>query len=181
MNPGQWLEQHGGALYTYARARLSDAAMAEDLVQEALLAAWQSRHSFRGRSSERTWLISILKHKLMDHLRRRYRQAPETNFDPYDGVSPFDEQRFYIHSRAPQHWQDPHTQAELSEFRAALLECLQRLPERARLVFQMRELDGEKTEKICDRLELSATNFHTLMHRARSALRQCVGKRSGYE
>lgn len=175
--PSTWLDKHGAALYGYAMSRLRDAEAAEDLVQETLLAALQAHDRFRGQASVRTWLISILRHKLLDQLRRKYRRGPELSFDPYDGRSPFDEERYYIHALAPRAWSDPHTAAEHAEFRAALAECLGKLPERARSLFILRELEGETAPAICKNLNITATNFHTLMHRTRAALRRCMGKK----
>src|SRR5271165_1791769 len=65
-----WLERHGDALYCYARARVGACDLAEDLVQETLLAALEARQQFAGRSSVRTWLFSILRHKIVDLYRR---------------------------------------------------------------------------------------------------------------
>src|SRR3989344_502284 len=84
-SPQHWLDEHGDALYRYAYFRLRDAAQAEDLVQETLLAAWQARHGFSGRSSERTWLIGILKNKLVDYLRKGAREQPFGGLDGNDG------------------------------------------------------------------------------------------------
>ena len=77
-DPEPWLEKHGDYLYGYAMLRVRDAAVAEDLVQETLLAALEGFASFGGRSSERTWLVGILKHKLIDHFRRVSREAPSS-------------------------------------------------------------------------------------------------------
>src|ERR1051325_9770151 len=74
-DPSAWVDQHGDYLYRYALMRLRDPALAEDVVQETLLAALQSRHAYQGRSAERTWLTGILKHKLVDHFREASRQA----------------------------------------------------------------------------------------------------------
>jgi RNA polymerase sigma factor (sigma-70 family) len=77
----RWLEEHGDALYSYALPRVRNADAAEDLVQETLLAAIKGRKSFAGRSAERTWLTGILKHKLIDHLRKSARQRPLSELD----------------------------------------------------------------------------------------------------
>ena len=69
-NPLEWLENHGDVLYRMALVRVGKPDLAEDLVQETLLAAWQARDSFAGKSSESTWLVAILKRKIIDHFRR---------------------------------------------------------------------------------------------------------------
>jgi RNA polymerase sigma-70 factor (ECF subfamily) len=88
-SPERWLDDHGDALLGYACARVRDRDAAEDLVQETLLAAWRARASFAGKSSERTWLIGILKHKLADHWRRLAREprgAAALETDAADGA-----------------------------------------------------------------------------------------------
>ncbi|MCZ6565426.1 MAG: sigma-70 family RNA polymerase sigma factor, partial [Gammaproteobacteria bacterium] len=73
-DPSVWLDEHGDALYKYAFMRVRNEATAEDLVQETLLAAIQAIKTYQGQSSERTWLIGILKHKLMDYFRKAARE-----------------------------------------------------------------------------------------------------------
>lgn len=80
-DPQQWLPRHGDALYRYALLHLRDAALAEELVQETLLAGLESQHNFAGQSSTRTWLVAILKHKMLDHYRRQRREQPEAEPD----------------------------------------------------------------------------------------------------
>src|SRR5947209_8093035 len=76
-----WLEEHGDALYAYALTRVRSADAAEDIVQETLLAALTAKETFAGQSAQRTWLLGILKHKLIDHLRKSIRQRPLTELD----------------------------------------------------------------------------------------------------
>ena len=73
-DPEQWLDQHGDALYAFALLRVQQPAVAEDLVQDTLLAAFSGRERFGGGAQERTWLIGILKHKIIDHLRKSGRE-----------------------------------------------------------------------------------------------------------
>src|SRR5262245_49328777 len=75
-DPGKWLDDHGDYLYKYAVFRLRDNIAAEDAVQETFLAALKAYDKFEGRGSERTWLVGILKHKIVDHFRRVGRETP---------------------------------------------------------------------------------------------------------
>src|SRR5688572_30556932 len=72
--PDQWVEAHGDYLFNFAIGQLRDANVAEDLVQDTFLAAFKARERFSGQSSERTWLVGILRHKICDHLRHTCRQ-----------------------------------------------------------------------------------------------------------
>src|SRR5688500_10622854 len=75
-DPERWLDDHGDYLFKYAVFRLRDDIVAEDAVQETFLAALKAYENFEGRGSERTWLVGILKHKIIDHFRRVGREAP---------------------------------------------------------------------------------------------------------
>lgn len=69
-DPEHWLDAHGDALFRFALRRVQNESTAEDLVQETLLAAWSALERRSGESSERTWLVGILKHKIVDHSTR---------------------------------------------------------------------------------------------------------------
>ncbi|MHC4945232.1 MAG: RNA polymerase sigma factor, partial [Planctomycetota bacterium] len=81
-DPATWVDEHGDALYRFAITRLKDPEAAEEIVQETFLAALKAKDSFKGRSSERTWLIGILKNKVIDHFRKMSRERPVTDQGP---------------------------------------------------------------------------------------------------
>ncbi len=170
----RWLDEHGDYLYRFAMSRLHDEQAAADLVQETLLAAWRGRDAFQGEASERTWLTGILKHKIIDHIRReiRARELDEgLGSDPTSAF--FDASGHWAEHPAP--WRDdPARLCEDAHFRDALARCLDGLPEKQALAFRLRELGGEDTQAICKALDVTPTNFHVLMHRARLALRKCL-------
>lgn len=169
----RWLDEHGEALYAYAYRRTRRADVAEDLVQETLLAALASCESFDGRSSERTWLTGILRHKLMDHLRRAWRQRPISELEEEAAEDLFDRSGHW--KAMPPNWeQTPGVQLESAEFRAVLHKCLEQLPPRTAQLFWLREAEEMETDALCQELEISPTNLWTMLHRARSALRQCL-------
>jgi len=160
-------------LYSYAVSRVRDPHAAEDLVQETLLAAIASAGSFGGASSERTWLIGILRHKLVDHLRRRLRERPPVE-SARDGMADLFDGRGHWRT-APSKWGgDPHALAEDAEFLAALDRCLSRLPARTAHLFWLREAEGVETAELCERLDVSPTNVWAMLHRARCGLRECL-------
>ncbi|HEY2589584.1 MAG TPA: sigma-70 family RNA polymerase sigma factor [Tepidisphaeraceae bacterium] len=169
----RWLEEHGDALYAYALARVRDPHAAEDLVQETLMAGLGSAGGFEGRAAERTWLIGILRHKLLDCLRRNLRERPlgETGDDGLEDL--FDRSgRWKV---SPTTWDaDPHVLAEWAEFRQVLAQCLSRLPARMAHVFWLREAEEVDTPELCDRLNVTAANVWALLHRARCGLRKCL-------
>lgn len=165
-------------LLRYASLQLRDSAAAEDCVQEALLAALAGQASFAGRANLRTWLTGILKHKIIDHLRRSGRERPLNGADDdraeADAVDALFAEDGHWRGDAPSDWGNPVAALENSRFRAAFELCLQRLPARTAQVFTMREVMEMTTEEICQELEITATNCWVMLHRARLTLRECL-------
>src|SRR3989338_7864805 len=125
-DPSTWVDQHGNVLYAYALTRLRNPSVAEDVVQETLLAALQSRERFAGQSSERTWLIGILKHKIADHFRRTSREQPAEDIErwPEALAQSFDAEGQWQAEHGPQEWgQDAAQAGERREFQVALAGC----------------------------------------------------------
>lgn len=177
-NPETWLDDHGDALYRYALLHLRDPHLAEDAVQETLAAALQGRESFGGNSSERTWLIGILKHKLMDIFRRQAREESLEDDDPDSGEDDAHPQRAFVSDGHWAHplrdWGNPVQALENKRFWQALERCLDALSPRLARVFLLRELAGNESEEICRELSLSSANLWTSLHRARMSLRLCL-------
>jgi RNA polymerase sigma-70 factor (ECF subfamily) len=158
-------------LLRYARLQLRDAAAAEDAVQETLLAALAGERGFAGRSNLRTWLTGILKHKIVDAIRKASREQPlPEDDDGLDGL--FDERGHWV--EPPQAWRDPGASLETQQFFGKLEECLERLPAKTARAFLMREHMGLETGEICKELALTPTHCWVLLHRARLALRECL-------
>lgn len=175
--PEVWVDRHGDALYKYAMMRLRDPALAEEAVQETLLAALQAFEKFSGQSSERTWLVGILKHKIVDYFRRTSRERPATEDEsmPQHVNDLFDENDYWHHDLGPIDWNDnPATVFQQTEFRLILDHCLGELPTRTASVFTLREMEELESEEICKVLGISTTNLWVLLHRARSHLRHCL-------
>ncbi len=181
IDPGAWVDEHGDSLFRFALVRLRDSSLAEDMVQETLLSAIQSIRSYGGKSTERTWLIGILKHKIIDHYRRNSKQVQITDEDTdLSGVEHFFERpdkwdgHWAIPLRPVDPEQSPEDVLERSEFWEVMNGCLSALPSRVANVFSLREMDGMTSEEICEVLGLSASNFWVIMHRARMQLRRCI-------
>ncbi len=179
-SPDQWLDQHGGVLYRYALLQFRDGHKAEEAVQETLLAALQSRDRFKGGSSVRTWLIGILKYKILDQFRLEAREAPLPESKP---TSAEDDDVVAGSFLADGHWcsklgdwGQPEAAVESSQFWDILQLCLDLLPQRQARLFVLRELFEEKTENICKELSITPTNLWATFYRTRMALRKCFDK-----
>jgi RNA polymerase sigma-70 factor (ECF subfamily) len=180
-DPSAWVDEHGDYLFRYAVVRLRDEIVAEDIVQETLLSAIQSLKSYGGKSTERTWLTSILKHKIVDHFRKSVREVPigeeETDLSGLDVYFERDDQwtGHWNNDFWPTDWNlSPEATLERSEFYMVLEGCMSKMPERVAGVFAMREMDGLDSSEICELLNLSSNNFWVIMHRARMLLRRCI-------
>jgi len=175
-DPATWLDHHGNALYAYALMRVRDASVAEDLVQDTLLAAIRSVARFKGESSERTWLIGILKHKVLDHLRRAGRERRlDEGMVPTEGeeAQHFDDQGQWRVEVAE--WSDPERSLEREEFWQTLQDCVGKLPDRLAILFTLRELDGMETDKLMETLNISShNNVWVMLSRVRQRLRKCL-------
>jgi RNA polymerase sigma-70 factor (ECF subfamily) len=175
------LDRHRPHLVKFAMVQLRNATYAEDAVQETLVAALQGAERFAGQSSVRTWLIGILKHKIMDHFRRQSREAPladldaETSLDDIDALFAPDGHPLENPTLVPgANWGDPETTLSQARFFEVLEACMARLPPNTARVFNMREIMGMDTEEICKELDITPTNSWVLLYRARLALRECL-------
>ena len=181
IDPGTWIDEHGDCLFRFAMQRLRDESAAEDIVQETLLSAIQSLKSYSGKSTERTWLIGILKHKIIDHYRKNSKEIQITDEDTdLSGLDHFFERpdawdgHWAVAFRPIDPEQSPEQVMERSEFWDVMNKCLSALPERIANVFSLREVDGMTSEEVCEALRLSPSNFWVIMHRARMQLRRCI-------
>ena len=163
-------------LLRYASLQLRDSHAAEDAVQETLLAALAGESGFEGRANLRTWLTGILKHKIIDAIRRASREARSVSLDsdtPEAGALFADDGHWVD---PPAAWADPDASLEQKRFFAALEACLARLPQKIAQAFMMREHLGLETGEICKELAVTPTHCWVLLYRARMALRECLNK-----
>jgi RNA polymerase sigma-70 factor, ECF subfamily len=173
------LAEHRPMLFRFALLQLKDNELADDAVQETLLAAWQASASFQGTAGLRTWLIGILKHKIADHWRRSSREVTAAVFDQIDNdADEVDEDDFFMSNGhwngGPSTWNDPEAALKQLEFWAIYEICQNNLPPKMARVFMLRELVGLDAEEVCRETGLSDANYWVTMHRARLRLRECL-------
>jgi len=173
-SPEQWLSRYGDVLYRYGLVRVHHPEIAEDLVQETLLAALKGQKNFQGQSSEQTWLVGILKHKIIDFFRRTARQSQHevsqmvnNHQDDY-----FDDQGKWNVDLSP--LSTPDQSMEQVQFLETLQSCVEKLPSRMAQLFTLREFDDLKTEEICQIMSISNANLWVILSRARLQLRHCL-------
>ncbi|OEK07924.1 RNA polymerase subunit sigma-70 [Flavivirga aquatica] len=174
INPNKWIDLYSDYLFNYTISRVSDREIAQDLVQDTFLAGLKSMKNFKGEASERTWLISILKRKIIDHYRKinsnkgkaevriSYNNDSETEGDWLEErvADPFDKTA-----------EDKLQNNELGD---AINICLSKLPEKQAEVFRMKTILSYETEVICNELNITASNLWVIIHRARTAMASCL-------
>jgi RNA polymerase sigma-70 factor (TIGR02943 family) len=175
LDPNSWVDHYADALFSYAYFRVQDKILAEELVQETFVAALVAREKFKGNSSEKTWFFAILKNKIIDQLRRKYReklQSLETTPEHVGGDF-FNERGEWLVK--PEKWREnPQQNFEQREFLAVLQQCLTGLSAKQSDAFTLREFDDIDSDEICKVLGISPTNYWVLLHRARLVIRKCL-------
>jgi RNA polymerase sigma-70 factor (TIGR02943 family) len=175
LEPEKWLDNYGDYLYSFARSRINDAETAEDLVQETLLNAWRSKDRFEGRSTEKTWLTSILRNKIIDHYRKTLVKDDDKPGKKETPLSYFDSEGNWLPEAESNDWDAlASAQLESKEFFSAFRKCLGYLNGKAHAAFTMKYLDEEESETICKALDISPSNFWVIIHRAKLKMRDCL-------
>jgi RNA polymerase sigma-70 factor (TIGR02943 family) len=177
LNPNDWIKTYGDILYSYTLARVTDSNTAEDIVQDTFLSAWRAREGFKGEASEKSWLFSILKNKIIDHYRKKSRDLSE----PVPGHSPtdsfFDEEDHWTQSDKPLAWgETADANIDRKEFYKVFLGCKKKLQELQQAVFSMKYMEDLDAAEICKALGITSSNYWVLIHRAKLQLRACLEK-----
>lgn len=172
----KWVREYGPELYRFAWSKMSNREEAEDVVQNTYMAALQSYSSFEGKSSPKTWLFSILKHKIMDYHREMYRTPDkvelnlENNFQENDF---FDETESWRKEARPANWDEKNILDD-HDFNAILHDCLRLLPSKWFSAVQLKYLEGVEGDEISKELGITPGNFWQILHRAKLQLRLCI-------
>lgn len=171
------LDTHRRYLLRVAQLQLRDPDLAEDVVQDTLVAALAAQSGFTGKSSVKTWLTGILKHKIVDAIRHKQRQPiiqasfdEETELDDFDPL--FKDNGAWV--APPSDWGDPENALNRQQFFDVMEICLERLPPNTARVFVMREVMELESDEICKELTITANNLWVILYRARMALRECL-------
>lgn len=169
----------------FAQMQLRDCGAAEDMVQEALIAAMNNESGFAGRAALKTWMFAILRNKIVDHIRRSSREIAQADLS--DGSDEDDGRVEAMFNRSmtwsaghwtpehkPQTWSDPDAALSQKQFWAVFDACVNHLPEKVARVYMMREFLDLDTDEICTQLGISSNNCWVILHRARTGLRECL-------
>jgi RNA polymerase sigma-70 factor (ECF subfamily) len=175
LHPEKWVDRYADYLYNYTIVRVNDHEIAQDLISETFLAGLSSKDNFKGEASERTWLISILKRKIIDYYRKinSNKGKAEVRISYNDEESEGD----WLEERV----KDPFDKTaedtfENEELGIAILNCMESLDERQAQIFKMKTIDNFDTEAICNEFDITPSNLWVIIHRARRAMVECLEK-----
>ncbi len=173
------LAAHRLAMLRFARRKIRDDDLAEDAVQDALVAALSSRSSYEGRSALRTWLIGILNHKIQDVFRRESRYVRASSPQADSDASAEQSQVLSAAAIETAELEDPAHLVQQSRMREELAREIEALPKTLREVFQMQVLEGRSTSEVCATLGITEANCWVRLHRARKRLSERLGDHLG--
>ncbi len=177
-NPKQWLELYGDLLYQYTLPRVNDVELAEDLVQETFLSALKGLKGFKGEASEKNWLFSILKNKIIDHYRKKSKEQLTIEIPDLQLMEDewFDSEGGWAENRMPKNWHPADNTVERKEIQKIIIWCRDHLKEIQQQAFTLKYMEELDSHEVCKVLNITASNYWVLMHRARLKMRDCVEK-----
>ena len=174
LNINKWIDNYADYLYNYTISRVNNSDLAKDLVQETFFAGLKSAKNFQGKATERTWLVSILKRKIIDYYRKinSKKGQAEVRMNFYDDG---ENEGNWLEERVPQSWDNASEKnIENEELKNQLEACINKLPEKYAMVFRMKTVQEFETEEICKELDITSSNLWVIIHRARTQLRKCM-------
>lgn len=177
-NPQKWLELYGDLLYQYALPRVNDNVIAEDLVQDTFLSALKGLDGYKGEASEKNWLFTILKNKIIDFYRKKSTEQAVMTMPDLKRVDDewFNEEGSWAENRMPKDWQAADNPVERKEIQKIINWCKDHLKALQQTVFTLKYMEDLDSDEICKVLKISSSNYWVLIHRARLQMRDCVEK-----
>jgi RNA polymerase sigma-70 factor (TIGR02943 family) len=186
IQPSEWLRLYGDYLFSLAILKTGDKELAHDLVQDTFLSAIKAKETFKGNSTEKTWLTAILKNKIIDYYRKKdvmkgagdYLATSEISFhNSFFNASEADFGH-WTKEAAPAEWKKEGADAAINskEFYKILQYCIEKMPSKLAPVFLARFIDEHDAQKICKEFNLTSSNYWVIVHRAKVLMRGCLEK-----
>lgn len=177
-NPQKWLELYGDMLFQYALPRVNDSVIAEDLVQDTFLSALKGLDGYKGEASEKNWLFTILKNKIIDYYRKKATEQAVMTMPDLKLMDDewFNEEGSWAENRMPKDWQAADNPVERKEIQNIINWCKDHLKALQQTVFTLKYMEDLDSDEICKVLKISSSNYWVLIHRARLQMRDCVEK-----
>jgi len=175
LQPDLWVDKYANYLFSYAYSRVSNQHLAKDLVQDTFMAALQSRNSYKAKASEKTWLVSILKRKIIDHYRKisTVKAKSELKFNNERNT----EEVWLDNKVSYQQLNEIEVNIEAKELQNLINNCLESLPKKQALIFKLKTIHGIDSKEICKEFNISPSNLWVIVHRTRVYLKKCIEKK----
>lgn len=174
----QLVRDYSGEMLRWTLSRTGDRTVSEDIVQEAFLGVWKSLDRFNNQSSVKTWVFRILNNKIADYHRNRFKeQSLIKNNEPtsdIDSLVYFDNTGSWSSAHVPSSWMSNESDFNKKEFADVVNRCMEKLPVKSRVVFEMKFIEEKKAEEICQVLGITPTNLWQLIHRGKLQMRNCL-------
>lgn len=183
LQPHFWIEKYAKEMLSFAIKKLGNKEIAEDLLQDTFLSAFKNKETFKGNSSEKTWLYQILKNKIIDYYRSKIKSITDSQISLSDWST---EEHFQSGTQSGR-WLQPisptmsqsdiESKFDSKELRFALQNCISKLPTKMNLVFMARYIEDNEAEKICKEMNITPSNYWTIIHRAKIQIKECLDKK----
>ena len=174
INPEEWIDKYSDYLFNYTVTRVDNREIAKDLVQETFFAGLKSMKNFKGEASERTWLIAILKRKIIDHY-RKINSAKGKAEVRVEYIGSGENTGEWLEEQVADPFDTTAEQdMENSELGLAIHDCIGKLPKKQAIIFKMKTIQNFDTESICKEFDITPSNLWVIIHRARTALADCM-------
>lgn len=173
----KWVQLYTTDLFSWAKYKVSDDELARDFVQDTFLVAVEKYEGFKADSSPKTWLFSILNHKIIDFYRKKVKQPVSKDMDSF--ATFFDANGDWRENSKPNKWYDYENENHLlddNDFQQILKFCMDELPEKWNACVKMKYLTEKNGDEICQELDITPSNFWQIVHRAKLQLRDCIEK-----
>lgn len=175
IDPTKWVDKYSDYLFNYTIVRVNDRELANDIISETFLAGLKSMKNFKGEATERTWLISILKRKIIDYYRKI--NSNKGKAEVRIKYSDEDNDGDWLEEQAPDRFErNAEDLMENEELGFAIIECMGLLTEKQARIFKMKTIEGFDTETICNEFDITPSNLWVIIHRARVTLAECLEK-----
>ncbi len=181
LEPEKWVDRYADQLFRYTISRVNKTEIAEDLVQETFISGLKQKENFRAESSEKTWLYTILKNKIIDYYRSSEKKFSGKFYDINNVQGSY--RYFYHEGKQEGSWLESNRSTSFSdsdkelinsEFYEILRYCLEVLPDKWATVFRLKNIDELESKSICKELNISASNLWVIIHRAKLQLQECM-------
>ncbi|MFL1895715.1 sigma-70 family RNA polymerase sigma factor [Aquimarina sp. 2-A2] len=174
IDPNTWVDKYSNYLFNYTIGRVNNREIAQDLVQETFFAGLKSMKNFKGEASERTWLVAILKRKIIDHYRKSNSKKGKAEVRMQQ-IGDTETEGDWLEEKVADPFElNAESEIENKELGKAIYQCLDKLPEKHADIFRLKTIQGFDTEAICNEYNITASNLWVIIHRARTAMASCL-------